>query len=199
MIPSYISDLIPPTVGETNQYPLRNNENIRNINARTAVSHKSCITSSIRMWNNLDTNIRNIDSFTGFKNVIFKKSPHVLVPPYYLDGNRFLSVIHARIRNKCSNLNSDLFYNHLSLDPYCACLTECEDAEHYLLRCKKIENQRVILFNSTRNFHPLNIDILLFGNSILSYEQNMIIVNAVHEFIKQTGRFSPYTLLLNIV
>ena len=31
------------------------------------------------------------------------------VPPYFLHGHRFPSVIHARLRNKCSDLNGDLF------------------------------------------------------------------------------------------
>ena len=40
------------------------------------------------------------------------------VPSFYLTGDRYLSVLHARIRNKCSNLNNDLFNNHLSPTPY---------------------------------------------------------------------------------
>ena len=108
MVPTYISDLIPPTVGETNQYSLRNADNVRNLHTRTAVSQKSGIPSSISMWNNLDISTRNIDSSSGFKHIILKKSPPKTVPPYYLDGNRFLSTIHARIRNRCSDLNSDV-------------------------------------------------------------------------------------------
>lgn len=191
MVPSYISDLIPPTVGETNRYPLRDNVNIRNISTRTTVSQKSCIPSSITMWNSLDINSRAADSLTGFKRIVSQMSPPVTVPPYYLDGNRFVSVIHARLRNKCSNLNNDLFNNHLNLDPLCSCLIENEDAEHFLLRCKKYEVQRFKLFNSTRIFHPLNIDTLLFGKTNLNYEENTVIFNAVQEYIKQTRRFTP--------
>ena len=189
MVPTYISDLIPPTVGEINQYSLRNTDNVRNLHTRTTVSQKSCIPSSINMWNNLDTSTRNIDSSSGFKRIILQKSPPKIVPPYYLAGNRFLSTMHARVRNKCSDLNSDLFHNHLRQDPYCSCFTEIEDAEHFLLRCKNHENQRLTLFNSTRNFHPLNVDILLFGKSTLTTEQTTTIFTAVQEFIKKSKRF----------
>ena len=35
-----------------------------------------------------------------------------------LFGKRHLSVLHARIRNKCSQLNNDLFNNHLRDYPF---------------------------------------------------------------------------------
>ena len=52
---------------------------------------------------------------------------------YYLEGDRFLSVLHARIRNQCSRLNYDLFKNNYLRDnPFCMSLLEPEDAEHFL-------------------------------------------------------------------
>ena len=157
---------------------------------RTTISQNSCILSGIKLWINIDPNIRNIDTFNYFKHSIRNKSLAADVPAYYLEGNRFLSVIHARIRNNCSDLHIDLFNNHICKNPYCTCSTEIENAEHYFLKCNKFNNQRVTLFNATREFHPLNINTLLFGNSQLIIEENLVIFKSVHEFIKQTKRFA---------
>ena len=55
------------------------------------------------------------------------------IPSIYLIGNRRLSVIHARIRNNCSNLNNDFFLNNLKLSSICDCRNGVENAEHYFL------------------------------------------------------------------
>ena len=47
MVPSYISDLIPPTVANVSRYELRNSENISRIPIRTSTFSKSCIPSAI--------------------------------------------------------------------------------------------------------------------------------------------------------
>lgn len=44
----------------------------------------------------------------------------------------FLSILHARIRNNCSDLKLDLFHNHLSADSSSSCWNDNEDALHYL-------------------------------------------------------------------
>ena len=44
-----------------------------------------------------------------------------------------MSVIRARIRNKCSNLHCDLYFNKLRDNEVCDCGFEREDAEHYFL------------------------------------------------------------------
>ena len=53
MAPSYLQDLIPPLVSEVSYYPLRNNRIITVPYNRTSSSQKSCIPSSIRLWNSL--------------------------------------------------------------------------------------------------------------------------------------------------
>ena len=79
---------------------------------------------------------------------------------------------------------------HLSPSPTCSCSEEVEDAEHYFLRCSNFRNERVTLFRSSRDFHPLNINILLFGNENLTTDENTTIFTAVQTFIKDTRRFT---------
>ena len=40
---------------------------------------------------------------------------------YYLAGDRKLSILHARIRNNCSDLKFDLFSNGISVHATCGC------------------------------------------------------------------------------
>ena len=67
-------------------------------------------------------------------------------------------------------------------DPSCKCDEGIEDAVHFFFECQRYDIQRTVLFNATRNFHPLSINILLFGNPDLSDQDNQIIFDAVHSF-----------------
>ena len=133
-------------------------------------------------------NIRNSISFSAIKQEVLKEHTLRPVPSFYFSGSLFHSVIPERIKTKCSDLNNDLFINHFRLNPYCACTTEREDAEHYFFRCKSYENQRSTLFNSVRQLHLLSIHMLLSGKSTLIEEQKNTIFSAVHDYITQTER-----------
>ena len=108
---------------------------------------------------------------------------------YYIAGNRRLSVLHARMRNNCSNLNMDLFNNFLHPDSFCSCLQEPENAEHCLFRCNMYNSQRVELFQKLRPYHPLSVELLMSGNPNLTEEDNQTIFEAVHTFIRTSSRF----------
>ena len=133
LTPSSIS-LIPPLVRNKTNYPLRNSNNLVIPYNRTEISRKSCIPSSVSLWNSFDPNIRSSNSTSHFKtNLKRLRSTNSKDPSYYNTGDRYLSVLHARIRNKCSNLNNDLFNNHLRPTSECNCNQGIEDAEHFFL------------------------------------------------------------------
>ena len=143
------------------------------------------------MWNNLPEHIRNSDTLTSFKsqltNHCFKPSK---IPCFYATGSRFLSVLHSRLRNNCSNLNYDLFLNKLRPSARCEnCDHEREDAEHYFMQCPSYTNERLLLFRATRHLHPLSINTLLQWKDSRSDDENIFIFNHVHIFIKDTKRF----------
>ena len=75
------------------------------------------------------------------------------IPNYFFDGKRKSSILHARLCNFCSNLNQDLFDNHLRDDPICSCLRSAETADHYFFKCELYIEERVCLFRDTRAFH----------------------------------------------
>ena len=112
------------------------------------------------------------------------------IPKYFNDGKRKFSIIHARIRNFCSNLNQDLFDNHLRIDPTCSCQRGAETAEHYFFRCEHYTNQRQHLFRDTHEFHPLNVNALLQGKETLSDNDNSRLFHYVQTYIHSTGRFT---------
>ena len=155
--PSYISDIIPPIVGNSTHYAWRNRANSSTPPQRTTIFSQACILLSINAWNNLSMHYRNCESYDAFCYHVKKDfCSNVKVPVYYLKGNRRLSIIHCRIHNCYSDLHNDLFHNHLRDSPFCESLEETEDAEHYFFVCKCFADQRLALFNTTRPFHSLN-------------------------------------------
>ena len=87
LVPDYISDIIPPLDGEVSNYPLRNRQNIASMYTRTEISRKCCIPPAVSDWNNLNNNMREIDTYVSFRST-FKNdvlgTTHV--PSYFLKG-----------------------------------------------------------------------------------------------------------------
>ena len=70
-----------------------------------------------------------------------------------------MSVLHARLRNNCSGLNSDLFRNHIRNSPICDLCDVAEDAYHYyFFQCRKHFVERQVFNDTIIGFHPLNIN-----------------------------------------
>ena len=109
MEPSYIQYLIPTLVSEVSDYPLRNNRNKNVPYNLTSNSQNSCIPSPTRLWNSLNDDLKDSSSKPTFKKYIISKFNISCVPSYFIVGNRYTSVIHARLRNNCSSLNNDLY------------------------------------------------------------------------------------------
>ena len=134
-------------------------------------------------------NLRQCESFNSFCYMLKTNSQHN-IPKYFNDGKRKCSIIHSRLRNFCSNLNQDLFDNHLRIDPTCSCQRNAETAEHYFFRCEHNTDQRIRIFRDTHEFHPLNINALLQGKETLSDNDNSRLFHHVQTYIHSTGRFT---------
>lgn len=188
-LPSYLNDIMPDTVRDTNIYNLRNQLDYATVARRLEIFSKSVIPSSIKLWNDLDIDTRNSNSLFSFKRKLKNLFKPPIVPSYFYIGDRFLQIHHTRIRNSCSSLNNDLFTNHLRESPQCNCGYHCEDAEHFFFRCLLYHNQRLQFFTDTRTYHPLSCQKLLFGIEGLSTEENSDLFKKVQLYIKQTRRF----------
>ena len=74
----------------------------------------SCIPSSSLLWNSLSDDIKYAPSFLTFPNSLRNQMLNIpTVSAYFLQENRKLLILHARARNNCSDLNGDLYLNHL--------------------------------------------------------------------------------------
>ena len=142
---SYISVLIPPTVSEVSHYNLRDSSNITIPVTRTATFKRSCIPASVDLWNNLDHTTRQKPSLCSFSYALRSHVISNIVPIYCIQGNRKLSILHARLRNHCSNLNLDLYNNHIRDNPLCDCLRNVESAEHFFFECTRFVAQRTVI------------------------------------------------------
>ncbi len=189
MVPDYLSALFPRN--ENPVYNLRHHNDFLTLPRRTVLFERSCVLSCINLWNSLPENLRNIPTLGLFKTELKRTLfPTIIVPAHFLHGNRQMSIIHTRLRNKCSNLNYDLFTNHVSDSNLCLHCSVPETVDHFFFHCERFNTERIYLFRETHDFHPISSNTLLFGKSNLNYEQNITIVNAVHKFIKNTKRFS---------
>ena len=187
--PQYLNDIFPLNVNARTNYLLRNANDINLVACRTELMTKSFIPSAVTLWNDLSDDIKSLQSLSQLKFRILQTFHVSDVPKHFFVGKRHLSVVHTRIRNRCSNLNFDLFSNYISQNASCKCGYDQEDAEHYFFRCTQYAIQRNNLFQALRRFHPLNINILLYGSDNLSFEDNSLIFRTVQTYIKDTERF----------
>ena len=64
---------------------------------KTSISQKSCIPSSIRLWNSLEDDLKNLATLQTFKNITSRFN-NTCVPSQFTIGNRHISILHARLR-----------------------------------------------------------------------------------------------------
>ena len=184
--PQYLYELLPNTVNAHVGYNLRNKDNIREFLCRTEKFKNSFIPSTIKSWNALSEEQKNENDIDKFKsNLCPGKKCNKLF--YY--GERKTNVIHAQLRLKCSNLNSDLYNMHVIDSPKCPCGFDTENAQHFFFSCPLYDFERMQMLNITGQITDVTIEHFLFGNDRLTYENNITIFSAVHKFIKDSGRF----------
>ena len=186
MSPNYLSSLVPPSVGNTTNYPLRNSSNLHTIHTNSQLYFNSFLPSVIRDWNELSEQTRNLPSIASFKREI--NSDIKNIPSFYFDGKRLGQIYHARLRTNCSSLNQHLFSKNIIESPLCAC-GEVEDTKHFLFDCQYFQNLRHELFNKISTICQPTVNILLFGSEQLSEIENRQIFLAVHEFLIKSKRF----------
>ena len=132
--------LVPQTTRERTSYPLRSASNTSLIKTRTKIMHNSFFPSTIRAWNNIPADKREVGSLEQFKENIAPEKP--VIPIYIYHGERKPQIIQTRMRLRNSDLREDLFAINLSDTPMCQCGDDIEDAEHFFQDCKEYNIQR---------------------------------------------------------
>ena len=184
--PAYLSSLVPPSISSISTYNLRNAENVQAIDSRTSQYFNSFLPSVVREWNNLPSQIRSSDSVNSFMSQLNRGAS--VVPKYYNSGNRKLQILHTRLRTNGNSLSNDLFLKNIPEAPLCLC-GNVENTEHYFMHCRIYEAQRAELSQTVSQNSPFTLETLLFGNNTLPLNINILVVDAVQTYIKDTKRF----------
>ena len=93
--PDYLSSLVPPIVGSTIHYNLRNDSDLHIVHANTQQYYNSFLPSVIRGWNELPEETRNLPTVASFKR---KLNSVIEIPPsYYFSGKRKGQIYHSRL------------------------------------------------------------------------------------------------------
>ena len=159
MAPTYISDCLPTTIGETVTFNLRNDDDYRTQRCRLQTSSKSFFPSTIKLWNSLPDSVKSLPTFSKFKKAI--QPVQIPVASFYNIGDRKTNIIHTKLRHRCSGLNADLYRVNLKNDPRCVCGNLFEDAIHFVLECPLYQHDRTSLFNYFNNIVSISIEYSL--------------------------------------
>ena len=122
---------------------------IRPFPSRTKSFKKPFFPYFINEWNNLTVEISNAKSINIFKkSVINKKQENLLFSVYEPLGVKLLTLL----RLKFCHLNEHKFKHGFSdaINPMCACGTEIESTEYFLLRCYFYSTQRLEFFENLK-------------------------------------------------
>ena len=165
---------------------LRNSNDIHTIRSNTSLYHNSFLPSTLRQWNSLPVEVRQLNTLSSFKT--FLKKDLQSVPAYYYCGSRKAQILHARLRTGCSSLNMDLFHKNITESPLCRC-GSIEDTQHYFFHCRFYQGPRNTLLNAFTNYQNPSLS-LLFGSSTLPLEANIAILEHVHKYILDTKCFT---------
>ena len=87
-------------------------------------------------------------------------------------------------------LSFHLFSLHVVDSPACPCGNDCEDSNHYLLRCPLFYQTRNKLLSEIRalTMTDISCELLLYGSTDLGIELSKKVFDAVHRFIDESDR-----------
>ncbi|KAK3083103.1 hypothetical protein FSP39_014041 [Pinctada imbricata] len=185
LTPDFLCDLLPQQFSDRHSYPTRNSSNYSYLPSKTSFHYYSFFPSSIRLWNNLDPDIRTLKSLKEFKHKIVNK---IKIPEYYHVGTRPGQIYHTRIRMRCSSLKQHLYHCNLIDSQLCPC-GKIESAAHYLLHCPFYSDIRDKYIKPIQQ--NLTCNLLLFGDDRKSIGDNCRIFENVQKFIIKSKRFDP--------
>ena len=169
--PPYLRDLLPARVGERSRYNMRTGQNFTVPLCRTNTYLKSFFPYTMTEWNRLENSVTNAPTLSSFKSRC-KPNPTYKNNLFYY-GPRFENVQLARMRIGCSSLKSQLCHNlHVEDNPSC----------NFIMN--KDENYLVL------DQEPTTTNIILNGNSDTTVDENIRNMDAIYQYIRDSGRFS---------
>ena len=185
--PDYLRNCLPQRVRDTTSYSLRDADNLVTMPTRIEIYYKSFFPATVRDWNALSPNVRNIVDHEKFREALAKEMP--CRNKLYSYGHRKTSILHSRIRMGCSALTGHLYNYHVVENPRCDCGAPMEDSFHYFFECPRFIIQRDAMMVSIAEITNCTIGTLLFGNDCCTLDENKAVFDIVHKYINDTYRF----------
>ena len=195
------NDLVPNTLRSaipgidnpaTPIHDTRQGSGLSHFRARTDLFNNSFFPSTVRLWNELPKDIKNSESLSVFKSKLGNLFIQTPIPSQlYNHGNRFVAILHTRLRLGSSQLNSHLFKIGIKPTPGCSCGASTEDPWHFFFECPLFVTARSNLHLIISKYAPFSLNIVLYGSNKCTLHENIQIFSAVHDYINLTTRFSP--------
>ncbi len=206
LVPEYLHNLVPHTVGDRVGYVLRNAGKLDTVKTRLVASYNSFIPKTTRDWNTIMStdNIHNsniqkaltIESFKACYKREFFRTPN----PLYKIENEHGNMHQTRLRLGLSHLRAHLFQYNLIDDPTCQfCNLEPETTSHYILRCPTYNRVRVRFLIGLTGLLDHNyisglnddkiVQLFLHGDPELDFDINSSIISMAQSFITDSKRF----------
>ena len=148
--PAYLTDLMPNRVSDVSNYNLRNTQNLNIPFTRLCSFETSFFPSTLKLWNDLDPQIRCSTSLSQFKRAITYKRK---ATSFQIRGGRSTEIALTRIRHNCSSLKADLYRVNIIASPNCTCCGPfLETAELHFFECSLYYMQRNNFFSALPQF-----------------------------------------------
>lgn len=112
-------------------------------------------------------------------------------PEYFNYGTSKNNIDHFQMRNPASLLRSHWIHD-FSIDNHSSprCSAKCEDNQNFSLIVLH-DDIRMMLFEKRFWLQlPPSLELLIFGDNMLNYDEHVYTVNVVHDYIHLSGRFS---------
>ena len=183
--PEYLSNLPPNRIGEQTHHNLRNNQNYEIPFSRLCSYESSFFPSALRLWNELDTVVRNSSTLNEFKQRI-RNTNRIPTNFKSVSKERIYEIALTRIKHNCSSLNADLCRVKNVPSAICSCGGPSETSEHYFFHCPLYNIPRIRLLASIP-IVPITLNTLLYGHEAI--ETNEVIYYSVLQFIKESVDF----------
>ena len=174
-------------VSSRNPYVVRNFENLCLKKCNTELYRESFLPNVIRIWNELDDVMQQIDD--EFKLKWKLKNIWKVNPMYDLEVTRLSGIHMTRLRCQNSNLKKTLYERLMSDTSSCECGEENESDSHYFLNCVLYNNCREQVVSKI----PLecwNLETIYHGSDRYENDLNLLIAKTAQEYVTDTKRFN---------
>ena len=192
--PEYLSLLCPPNRDKKSEYKLRAGHNIQQIKTKKTYFYTSFFPSTIREWNNLNTDTQDALSVEVFKSRLKGK---INFNKAYLWCNDHASINLSRIRMGLSALKQQRKAFHFIESGSCSyCNANRESISHYFLHCPNFAALRIEMLQYLNDVlqKPTNsltetkwIELILFGTG--NYNEDKKLFETVTKYITKSKRF----------